>query len=329
MTIEILYDTVENEELELFFKTAIGYTVFHNPYFLSYHSLNKFSELKEFTFFSLIFRKGTNIIGFLPGASYIDEKGDKIFKSPFYSSFGGFIVYPEIDFESAENIVETSLDLFKEHGFKNVFIGLTPESYLGQQFFINNYFTYVFLSKGFRLTGTELFVTRPLSENDNFSDLDYSIRKQLKQANNNKLVFMPAEIDQHIYDLLLSNRKKFNAIPTHTFTDLVKINQLFKDTVYVFKTMQGDKLLAGAITIKANGNVLNTFYLFDDESERNLRGMQYTYYKVIEWAADNKFRYVDFGSSTLDLTPGHALIHYKEKFGGKPFLRMVYNKSID
>jgi hypothetical protein len=328
MIIEILYDNVETTELKHFFASSVGYTIFHDPLFLGYHSKDKFAGYKEFMSFSLIFKMDDNVVAFLPGASYIDEEENRIFKSPFYSSFGGFVVSPKIDFQLSEKIVDAAISFFQEHQYKKIFIGLTPSCYFGDAYFTLNYFNFILLSKGFMVSGSDLLLVRPLSA-DNFSDLDYSIKKQLRQAEKNQLTFKDATIDEKVYGLLVSNRKKFDATPTHTLDELSLINKLMPDTIKVFKTMHGEKMVAAAIIFKANEEVVNTFYLFDDEQYRDLRAMQYTYYKVIEWAAQNNFKFIDFGPSTFGFTPHHNLIHYKEKFGGKPFLRNTFSKTLN
>ena len=328
MKVEIFNDNIETEELNIFFLKSLGYTIFHNPKFLSYHSKDKFLNYKEFTIFYLLFRDKSKIIAFLPGSSYIDENGLKTFKSPFFSSFGGFVLTHELDFELIENIIDASISLFKEHKFSKILIDLIPECYLGDHYYLTSYLFYIFLSKGFRISGCDLLLAKPIIDINNFESLDYSIRKQIKQAYRNNLVFEETKIDLEIYSLLVNNRKKFNAIPTHTFEELISINELIPNLLYVFKTTHDDKIIAGAITIKANEYALNTFYLFDHENYRNYRGMQFTYYKVIEWAIANSFKYVDFGPSTFGLSPNHSLIHYKEKYGGNPFLRNTFEIKL-
>jgi len=328
--LEIQNDNTESEELKFFLENTTNSTIFHRPLFLSYHNESKFAELKNFKFCHLIFRDKNKIIkAFIPGAVYEEEDSRLIYKTPFYSSHGGIVYDEHFYFEDFEKIILMMIDHLREYEVKTFYFSQTSDSYCGKSKEKNNYIKYILSSKGFKISNIELLMIKKNSEdfNKNFHN---TITRQINQAIKNKPEYsIENGIDQESYDLLIKSQNRLGGKPTHSIAELKKIKELFPENIYTFKTKRENKLIAGITAIKCNNNVLNTFYIYDDESERELKGMQFTYYNVFKYAYENGFECTDLGPATFGLEPHRSLISYKVKYGILPDLRTTYSLTID
>jgi hypothetical protein len=324
--VEILKENNENEELKYFLSRSENCTIFHRPNFLAYHDKNKFSSIKEFSFYHFIFRNEKNeIAAFIPGAIYSSEEGKKIFKSPFYSSYGGIVFDDQLKFEDLEKILDLFIEELKAENTDEIYFTQTAECYCGDQSERNNYVYYILKLKRFELTNLEMILVKK-TEDDILISFHNTIQRQIKQALRNGLEFRAEEkITAESYKLLEKSQARLGGKPTHSFEELNVIRDSFPENIVTFSALHNDKIIAGIIGFLGNQNTLNTFYIFDDEDQRELKGMQFTYYNVLIWAKERGIKYVDFGPATFGLKPHYSLINYKEKYGSIPMLRNTYS----
>lgn len=329
-SIEILNENTESGELKNFLVSCSNCTIFHRPLFLSYHDPSKFATLRDLKFYHLIFRdEKSKIVAFIPGAIFKEDSGKLIYKTPFYSSHGGLVYDDKLNYEDFEKILYMLLEYLKKTGAGTVYFSQTADSYCGKFKEKNNYLKYILKVKGFELSDIDLLMVKKNS-NDYNENFHSTINRQINQAIRNELEFKVEKgVDKESYELLMKSQSRLGGKPTHSFEELEKINQLFPESIYTFKTTIAGKLIAGITAIKCNSEVLNTFYIYDDESERELKGMQFTYFNVFKYANEHGFQYTDLGPATFGLKPHTSLISYKEKYGIFPDLRITYTLNFD
>ena len=323
--IEILKENTEDNELKAFLNHTDNCTIFHRPEFLAYHSKEKFNSFKEFSFCHLIFRnEKNNITAFIPGAIYLSDDNKKIYKTPFYSSYGGMVYDIQLKFKDFEQITGLFISYIKTENVQEIYFTQTPDCYCGDESEKNNYISYLLKLNGFDLVNLEMIFVK--KTNDHIIDgFHNTIKRQIKQALENNLEFRSdGKITDEAYKLLEKSQSRLGGKPTHSFEELNLIQNSFPDNIVTFSTLHNGKLIAGIIGFICNPRVLNTFYIFDDEANRELKGMQFTYYNVLNWANERKIKYADFGPATFGLKPHHSLINYKEKYGSLPLLRKTY-----
>lgn len=328
--VEILKENTEGEELKYFLNKSDNCTIFHRPKFLAYHDKKKFSSIKEFSFHHFIFRdEKKNITAFIPGAVYKSEEGKKIFKSPFYSSYGGIVFDNQLKFEDLEKILDLFIEDLKAKKTDEICFTQTADCYCGDQSDSNNYVNYILKLKKFELTNLEMILVKK-TDDDILNSFHNTIQRQIKQALKNGLEFRAEEkVTAESYKLLEKSQTRLGGKPTHSFEELKVIRDSFPENIVTFSTLHNDKIIAGIIGFLGNQNTLNTFYIFDNEDQRELKGMQFTYYNVLNWAKERGINYVDFGPATFGLKPHYSLINYKEKYGSIPMLRNTYSIKHD
>lgn len=324
--VEILKQNTEDRDLEIFLNQTENCTIFHRPKFLNYHDKKKFSAMKDFTFYHFLFRdEKNNIIAFVPGAVYTSEQNRKVYKTPFYSSYGGIVYDTCLKFEEMEKIIDLFLNNLRSENINEIYFTQTADCYCGELKEKNNYISYILKLKGFDLSGLEMILVKNTGE-DFYSSFHNTIQRQIKQAQKNDLEFRAENIiTDETYSLLLKSQDRLGGTPTHSYEELNTISSFFPGNIVSFTALYKNKVVAGIVGFLGNQNTLNTFYIFDDEDQRELKGMQFTYYNVLNWAKERNIKYVDFGPATFGLKPHYSLINYKEKYGSIPMLRNTFS----
>ncbi len=328
--IEILNQNKEDKELELFLRGADNCTIFHRPAFLAYHDKCKFTGFKDFEFQHFVFRNDINkITAFIPGTSYISEENKRIYKTPFYSSYGGIVYDTQFKFGDFEKIIDLFIEFLKSENTNEIYFTQTADCYCGEKSEKNNYISYLLKLKGFELTNIDMILVKKTGD-DIINSFHNTIQRQIKQAMKNELEFRAEnKISEEIYSLLVKSQIRLGGNPTHSIEELKLICDTFPENIITFSALHKGRITAGIIGFLGNSNTLNTFYIFDDEDQRDIKGMQFVYYNVLNWANEKKIKYVDFGPATFGLTPHYSLINYKEKYGSIPMLRNTYTVRYD
>lgn len=326
ITLEILNDNEENSELGEFIEQSINGTIFHHPKFLSYHGKEKFSN-ETYEINHLLFRKKNKIIAFLPGIIHKSEKGLQ-FNSPYGASFGGF-VSGEISFEMCDEIMNMALKyVLSEKGITEINIAPVTSIYYANM--TNDYFEFLYLSKGFQLNNSELTIAVRVLRNDDYplASYEHRVKKFVKQGERNGLNFKICDDIAAAYKIIENNRTRFSKKPTHTLAELESISRLFPGRLLQFIAFKDKLPIAVCCLLLCNGYVAYSFYIDQMRNHSALRPVNYIVHQVLIWLKDNNFSYLDFGPSTFGLEPHYSLIFFKEGFGGKGIIKHFYQYKI-
>jgi lipid II:glycine glycyltransferase (peptidoglycan interpeptide bridge formation enzyme) len=320
-------DWLESQEYHSFvLQNSDNGTIFHLYEFNKYHS-NDFYNCKEKIHFK--FYKKNKIIASIFGV--IDKnQEDVFFKSPYGASYGGFIVHKDISFDESEQIFKIFQDKIIELKIYKLQIVNTSSIHS-----LNNkieYFDFIFSANEFFLQKLDILLVYDCKNNEDvFLSFERKTKTELRQAidNSNLNVKIISGIDENSYSILLNSQKRLNSVPTHTFEDLLEINKLLPDSIITCKILNGECQVAGITMMRVNEKVLNTFYIYDVFESRDLKANHLAYYKVIEYAKNNSYSYLDFGPSSFGFIPNYPLIKFKEKFGTFPVNRRTFYKSVN
>ena len=298
-------------------------TLFHRPLFLQYHAKDKFRDAEPI---KLNFYKKGRLVAFIGGAVQLADN-EKKFISPFGSSYGGLVFHNELSFKEIEDVYFELLNYLQKH-YSHIKISSTPvfQSKTGK----SQYVEHILLNKGFLVSKSDIILVHELDSDDKLpARIDKKTYTELKQPlYKNKLTLeIVAGVDEETYRMLLSSQERLQSVPTHTHRDLIRIEELLPGTVQTFKAYSDDNYVAGIITFRMNDDILSTFYVFDTLEGRTLKANHFTYFNVAKTAFENNYKYLDFGPSSFGWLPNYPLISFKEKFGGKPFLRNTFEKT--
>ena len=321
ITLEILKDNSSSEELENFVLNSANGTLFHSPRFLSYHGEEKFTS-RCGKISHLLFRKGNRIAAFMP-AMLFKEKGELVFHSPYGGSYGSF-VYQNLTFGQAQEIIDLFLKFLQEEKVRRTQLVPPPPPYCRDGFL--DYFQYLLLSNGFQIKKADLLIVCRLEKTEGYplSALKKNARKFQAQALRKGVEVKLSEDYRTFHQLLVRNRSKFEAVPTHSYEELVRIKSLFPDRVVLWLAYLEDIPIGGALFFLCNKIAANCFYLCHEDRYAAYRSTNLLITEALGWLARQGFEWMDFGSSSFGYRPHSSLIRFKESFGGLGVPRYYY-----
>ena len=309
-------------EIDTLFSSASNETLFHHPKFLSYHADDKFPHANWRHY---LFREGSRLIGYLPGALVIEDSGCT-YKSPFASSFGG-LVHGDLSFSRIDTCLEKWWNDLQSHNIQRAEVVLAhipysiPDFCEGVEFKLNQL--------GFKLDTPDLCLIVPIIEHPEFPRQLFrgDAWRCLKQVRQNLInIIYTQEINdiKRFYPVLLENRKKHGVIPTHSLEELMHLHEFFPNALHLFLATVGEEVVAGILSFQTGKKVINAFYQASNDEGRKTRAMNFLFAELYCWSLSKSIPWVDLGSSSFGLEAHKTLINFKETYGGRKFLRRRY-----
>ena len=329
--IEILkYSHNMNNDWDQFVSDSFNGTIFHKQKFLSYHIDRHFENC------SLIFKKRGKIIAVLP-AAIINQDNNKTFFSHPGASFGG-IVHQYLSFKDCTQIIDLAEDFCIKNDFNSMFIVQTPTIYNTCE--QNEIVDYSLKLKDYN--NIENYISNVLLINQD-------VKKQINQISKNKnrtisyyktlikkysLNFKWVDDFKDFYPILIENKKKHKARPTHSQLELEKLQKTFPNEVLQLMLYSNEIPIAGMTTFKANKKGAIIFYSMFDYKYNNMQPIALLMHYIIQWGQKNNLTFIDYGISHMPqadnpLTPSKSLIKFKEEFGCFGIIRNAYHKTIN
>ncbi len=303
-------DEVNGPEWDSFVDASNNGTIFSTSRFFNHHD-----EPVDIHFISC--RDGIDQIMGITGA-FIDDA----FVSPAGASYGGFIVPEESNFETTEKGFLAILDYLKTIGVQKIICTLPPLPYSRN---LNQNLDFLMRYYGFREDKT---LISSITNLDGYSEMSLSpmCRRAVKKSIKNNVVVRKTDDLDAFYDILLKNKSKYNLEPTHSKHEIHSLLQLFTDKVHLTGAFIEDKLIAGTMNMQCSKSTVLTFYIASDEEYQKFRPVNRLLHEVCMMAKEAGIRFVDFGVSMETDTdnpmdPRRSLIHFKEHFNSKGFLR--------
>ena len=303
-------------------------TIFHLRSFLSYHIDRKFID------HSLIFEKKGRIIA-LFSAAEIKNNGIKILHSHPGASYGGFI-YHKLNFGESEGILESFEQYLLEQNFNETFFVSTPSIYSLDR---DETLEYALLLGNYK--PFEFYISSVITI---YSDTEKNI-KEIYRLKNRSRAYYEKIIQQNsitfkwendfdtFYPILMENKKRHNAKPTHSLNELKKIDKILPGRLEILLMYTNKQAIGGSLIINVNNETGIIFYNMVDYDYLKLQPAVLQTMEAIRHAAKNNLHYLDFGVSQdpmaeNPLTPSRSLIKFKEETGAFTIIRKAYKKTF-
>ena len=303
-------------------------TIFHLRSFLSYHIDRKFKD------HSLIFEKKGRIIALFPAAE-IKNNEIKILHSHPGTSFGGFI-FNKINFGESEGILKTFEQYLSGQKFNETFFVSTPSIYSPNR---DETLEYALLLGNFK--PAEFYISSAIAI---YSDAEKNINDIYRLKNRsrpyykkiiqqNSITFKWENDFDTFYPILMENKKRHNAKPTHSLNELKKIDKILPGRLEILLMYTNKQAIGGSLIINVNNETGIIFYNMVDYDYLKLQPAVLQTMEAIRHAAKNNLHYLDFGVSQdpvaeNPLTPSRSLIKFKEETGAFTIIRKAYKKTF-
>ena len=329
--IEIVkYQNNLQKEWDQFITASYNGTIFQKQKFLSYHIDREFED------FSLIFKKRGKIIAVLPAALKIEEKSTILFSHPG-ASFGG-IVYNNLSFKDCNIIIELIEKIAQKNKCNEIFLIQTPSIY--NQNNNDEIVDYCFRNKQYN--NNENYLSSVLSITDNINEQLKKIARNKNRSQNyyNSLItkyevqFNWVDDFKKFYPILLKNKQKHDAKPTHSLAELEELKLLFPNEILQLMIFSKKTAIGGMTIFKTNQNSAVIFYSMFDYDYNPVQPITLLMQYMVQWAKKNSIQFLDYGishqpSEKNPLTPNKSLIKFKEEFGCFTSIRNTYTKKLD
>ena len=291
-----------------FVSSANNGTLFHTRRFLSYHPEGRFND------HSLEFYKKEKLISVLPAAIIENESKQQLVSHPG-ASVGSFVVPEDLAFADALAVVAQLSEYAKTNNIDSIQLTQPPTIYSRR---LSHYIDFALQNNGYKYSRREVSSVLFLEEtvDDNLSKFKSTHRTAVRKAEKSGIVIRQSKDFEEFYYILKKNLSiRHNVNPTHTLTELLYLKELFPERIYLFGAYMKDKMVAGVVNFIATENVVLAFYISHDENFQEARPINLLFYKIFEWAIQEKFRVFDFGIFTVNEEPNLGLARFKENFG--------------
>ena len=309
---------------------SVNGTFLQTRNFLDYHG-DRFEDA------SIIIYKGNDTTVAVVPACAIAENGKKIFSAHQGSTFGGIVIAEEFyNIGHVETVVNVLEDYLIQNEYKEVCLKCTSDFFAKRN---GNLLYYFLFQKGYTsYDEISFYVDFGQYNADIASNFNAGRRRDYKYSLKNALIFRRLETADEIkkfYDILCGNLLKFDAKPIHSLGEIMDFwESRLKDIVEFYGVFQGERMIAGSMMFvfdNFDGNsVFHTQYLAADQGCLKMYPMNFMDYNLIKTARDRGFRYISFGTSTLEhgKVLNKPLAEFKEGFGTQYGVNKTYVKRL-
>ena len=301
-------------------------TLFHKQSFLNYHLDRKFKN------HSLLFYKENNLICVLPGA-IITKNKKKVFHSHPGASFGGFVFLQNITFKLTEKILCALDKHLMQLQINSIILILSPAVYYKH---FDESLNYLLVFKKYNIIENYIsHYTNLLSVKNLYDIISKRKTRYIKKLISDESVeIVKSKNFKAFYQILEISKKKYNTLPTHSLKELIKLHKMFPENIELLISKKKNKIVGGTLLFYPNSQTCLVFYNVVNKSFPGGQLASLQLYNVMTYAKNNNCNIVDFGVShlpetLLPLNPKFSLIKFKEQFGAKGCLRIVYEKDLN
>jgi lipid II:glycine glycyltransferase (peptidoglycan interpeptide bridge formation enzyme) len=312
----IEFNSDNQEEWENFIRTSHNGTIFHELLFLGYHN-KKYTEYEN----HLMFYYKKKLLAVIPMVIC-----DNIIKSPYGSTYGGFVHITNIPFSYVVKIFEEFNKYVKEKKIKEIYIRPPPFHYHN---YPNEYFDYILGNNGYKIINQDILSVICLHNfNDPISKYSKNCRWAIRKSlNSNITIKEDVDYVDVFYNILLHIYKKYKKKPTHTLKELTDLKNRYPKRIRINLAYFNDEPIAGICQFICNNNVNLHFYNAHFEEYKKLYPINLLLYNEIEFSIKNGFKYFDLGTSTNNSTWNEGIFNFKEGFRSSGILRKTYFKN--
>jgi hypothetical protein len=316
-------DCNDRAEWKRFVERSNNGTLFHDLDFLGYHPPGKFDTQH------LVFRRG-EVLALLP-ASVVVENGNRVLRSPYGASVGGFVLPVGQPAETTIELASRLLDHARDQGCHAVEMRLAPTLYMREP---NDHLGFALFAAGFRLIRRWLSPVIPLSA-DPDAILGGCARSKVRDFHNGlRKGLRPREAGAdrvgEFHRLLMLTWDKHGVAPTHTREDVEELLRRAPGRIRLFLCEYQGQEVAAILVFMLNRKVAYTFYICQDNACRSLRPGTVLVLHVAKALGAEGLAFLDLGPVTFDdFSLNRGLASFKEELGGVGACRDMWRWESD
>jgi len=298
-------------------------TIFHLQKFLSYHPKGRFHDCSV-----LIKNKKKKIVAVFPSAI---EK--KVIISHPGSTYGGIVIKKYLKLQEIEEIYKAIIKFYSKKGFLEFGLKII----ISENFFRSNDKIELFLlNSGMKLLSKEISVVIDVDDFFQYKGMRRTTKQiiksdRLQELEHDKfLIATSIEQKKQAYNLIYNNLKnKYNKNPTHSFDELMKLEEKFPDSVYFFIIERKMEIVSTYVCFQLNKDVMHTFYIAKSKNRGTVVDVGLILY-IMEYLKKKNIKFFNFGISSREKLIKYWIHNYKEQFSKYLLTRNIWRiKTIN
>jgi len=297
---------------------AAWFSIFNTPEFFGLHATGR-----RACFFSLWDEASQQIVG----RAHFTETTPGHFRSPFRGTFGGFEA-DGTDMRLIEGFVQDTERQLGELGAKSLEVALKPFAHAPA--FSACLFN-VLTRRGYTMPVGDLSYAMQVLPGSMVDRMERNNQKKVRKCQREGFVFARCETPEGCraaYDAVAVNRASKGYVISMTYDQITDMVQAFPGRFHFFTITHAGKVIAGAVCIAINSEVLYVFYWGDLPGYETFSPVVLLAEGIYAFAQQLGFRVFDVGRSTENGVPNPGLIRFKEKLGFEASLKLTFRKEL-
>jgi len=295
---------------------AVNGTIFHLMSFLSYHG-NRFQDRERHL---AIFDDNSRFAQV--SLSIDDFNGERIARSPYGASYGGFVFNKVPSYRDGGDLLNVFIDYLLSQDLSR-FVITSPLACCSEYSMDTFYFN--LLEKGFRSVNRDISSVFPLKTGSSIDSMVSTRARRMERKAINAGIAIGKRADiKNFWKVMDSTFEKHGTSPTHTLEEFRLLTELLPERVYVDVAYKDEVPIAGIGYLVINNRVNSSFYLCQDPDYQKYQGLSYLIMEALRNCQDNGFCYFDFGTSSFNMIARENIFSFKENFTKSGMFRETF-----
>ena len=240
------------------------------------------------------------------------------------ATFGSFDIANLQDELVYKELLSAAEQEFQKSGISEIIVKHWPESHRSYSF------RSFFERQGYSLSSEEINQHIVIDERNYFSKLSKGEKNKLSQCRRKGFVFQKAEIDtlQEIYNLIAVTRNRKGYPDPISADELKRMLIALPERYHIFSIRDSNNIIAAAISITIDKNVLYNFYHADDSNYRNYSPMVMLIEGIYNYAKQHNYKILDVGVSSVEGVINESLYSFKKHIGADYAKKCTFSKFL-
>lgn len=256
------------------------------------------------------------------------DVGDRHFVSIARGSFGGFEIVrgKSLSLEEMERFALETENFLRSAGGKQITITLPPLVYNDTEITL---WQNILFRRNYLILRNDLNYDMDVS-GEFVEKINYGNRKQLNKCLKEGIVSQQLNPSDYegAYNVLAENRCKKGNTLSMTWESVKELCDTFPENVHFFGAFKEEKMIASAMCIRVNPEILYVFYWGEIAGVENLSPVTLLANNIFNFCLFENIQRLDVGISTLKSIPNYGLIRYKQNLGCFPSSKFTMSKNL-
>jgi hypothetical protein len=255
---------------------------------------------------------------------YFSKTGDGLV-SLDRSPFGSFIADHAVSKNDLLSLLKIMFEWSNNNHITRLIIKSFPEVYAPE---FSKQINEALLESGFKILYDD--IAQVINVSNDEMKLNTHKRRRLRNAAVDGFSFQKLTIDdlEECYALIVESRESKNYPVTMTLEELKNIFMLFRKEYLLFGVFNKHTLIAAAVCIEVNNEILYCFYIGDDLDYRVHSPVTLLVHGIYRYCQHNNFELLDLGLSTDKGILNNGLYTFKKTFGAFDSRKLTYLRQL-